>query len=138
VLNSLKVYKEMGTWLEVTNLVVPSWTDKPDEIRKMCGWLADNGFTNTPLHFSRFYPLYKLDQLPPTPVDLLSRAAEIASQEGLKYIYVGNVPGNEATDTKCPSCSKVVLKRQGYRIMFNNIIEGKCNICGKKVDGIWS
>ena len=138
VLNSLKVYKEMGIWLEITNLIVPSWTDNLEEIRKMCRWLADNGFENTPLHFSRFYPLYKLDQLPPTPLDVLAKAAEIAAGEGLKYIYVGNVPGNEAADTKCPSCGRVVVKRQGYRIMFNNIAEGKCLSCGNKVHGIWS
>jgi pyruvate formate lyase activating enzyme len=137
VLNSLKIYKEMDTWLEITNLVVPSWTDNLNEIRKMCRWLADNGFTNTPLHFDRFYPLYKLDQLPPTPIDLLNKAAEIASDEGLKYVYVGNVPGNETTDTKCPSCGKEVVKRQGYRILFNIIAEGKCPGCGKIVDGIW-
>jgi pyruvate formate lyase activating enzyme len=138
VLNSLKIYKEMGVWLEITNLIVPSWTDNLDEIRKMCSWLVNNGFTHTPLHFSRFYPLYKLDQLPPTPVDMLNKAAEIAAEEGLKYIYIGNVPGNETADTKCPSCNKDVIKRQGYRILLNNITDGKCQSCGKKVDGIWN
>jgi len=138
VLNTLKVYKEMGVWLEITNLVVPSWTDNLDEIKRMCGWLANNGFTNNPLHFSRFYPLYKLEQLPPTPIDLLSKAAEIASDEGLKYVYIGNVPGNETADTKCPSCGSIVVKRQGYRVLLNNISAGKCIGCGKKVDGIWN
>jgi pyruvate formate lyase activating enzyme len=138
VLNTLKVYKEMGVWLEITNLVVPSWTDNLDEIKRMCGWLANNGFTNNPLHFSRFYPLYKLEQLPPTPIDLLLKAAEIATGEGLKYVYVGNVPGNEKADTKCPSCGKIVVKRQGYTVLLNNISAGKCISCGKKVDGIWN
>ena len=138
VLDSLKVYKEMGVWLEITNLVVPSWTDNLDEIRKMCKWLNDNGFTNTPLHFSRFYPLYKLEQLPPTPVDILYKAASIAAEEGLKYVYVGNVPGTESANTKCPSCGTVVVKRQGYRIVFNKINNGNCSNCGKKVDGVWN
>jgi pyruvate formate lyase activating enzyme len=138
VLNSLKTYKEMGIWLEITNLIVPSWTDNPDEIRKMCRWLSENGFENTPLHFSRFYPMYKLDQLPPTPVEILTAAAKTAEEEGLKYVYIGNVPGNEAADTICPSCKKVVVKRVGYRIVFNLIKNGKCPDCGKKVDGIWS
>lgn len=138
VLNSLLTYKEMGVWLEITNLIVPSWTDNLAEIRKMCVWLAENGFSETPLHFSRFYPLYKLEQLPPTPVDLLSKAAEIAVESGLKYVYTGNAPGNEIADTKCPSCSKTVVKRQGYRILSNDIADGKCKSCGKKVDGIWS
>lgn len=138
VLDSLKILKEMGVWLEITNLVVPTWTDKPEEIRKMCKWLSDNGFANTPLHFSRFYPIYKLEQLPPTPVEILNKAATIAAEEGLKYIYVGNVPGNEKANTKCPSCNKTVVERLGYRITFNNISEGKCGSCGSKIDGIWN
>jgi pyruvate formate lyase activating enzyme len=138
VLDSLKILKEMGVWLEITNLVIPTWTDKPEEIRKMCKWLKDNGFANTPLHFSRFYPIYKLEQLPPTHVEILNKAATIAAEEGLKYIYVGNVPGNETANTKCPSCNKVVVERQGYRITFNNIVAGKCGNCGTKIDGIWN
>ena len=104
VLDSLKVYKDMGVWLEITNLVVPTWTDNLDEIRNMCKWLVDNGFRNTPIHFSRFYPIHKLEQLPPTPVDILNKAADIAAEEGLIYVYTGNVPGNELSDTKCPAC----------------------------------
>lgn len=137
VLDSLKIYRDMGVWLEITNLVVPTWTDKPDEIREMCKWLASNGFSSTPLHFSRFYPLYKLENLPPTPVDLLFRAADIAAGEGLKYVYVGNVPGNELADTRCPSCGTTVIKRQGFKIIANNIRGGNCGSCGKKVDGVW-
>ncbi len=138
VLNSLRTYKEMGVWLEITNLIVPTWSDDLAEIKKMCTWLVDNGFSDTPLHFNRFFPLYKLEQLPPTPVDLLYRAAETANQAGLKYVYTGNVPGNEIADTKCPSCGKPVVKRQGYRILSNDIADSKCKYCGKKVDGIWS
>ena len=138
VLDSLKVYREMGVWLEITNLIVPTWSDKMDEIKKMCGWLSNNGFSNTPLHFSRFYPIHKLEQLPPTPVDILKNAAKIASEEGLKYVYTGNVPGSEIADTRCPSCSSVLVARQGYRIVQNSITGGKCNKCGKSVDGVWS
>jgi pyruvate formate lyase activating enzyme len=138
VLDSLKVYKEMGVWLEITNLIVPTYTDKQEEIRKMCIWLRENGFSNTPLHFSRFYPLYKLEQLPPTPVDILNKAAGIAREEGLKYVYIGNVPGNEAADTRCPSCGSLAVERQGYRIASNTIKNGKCSKCGTKIDGIWN
>jgi pyruvate formate lyase activating enzyme len=138
VLDSLKIYRDSGVWLEITNLVVPTWSDKPDEIRQMCKWLFTNGFASTPLHFSRFYPIYKLEHLPPTPVDLLSRAAGIAREEGLRYVYVGNVPGNDQADTRCPSCGTIVIKRQGYRIAANNLRNGNCGSCGKKVDGIWN
>ena len=138
VLDSLKIYKDTGVWLEITNLVIPTWTDNMDEIGKMCKWLSDNGFKDTPLHFSRFYATYKLEQLPPTPVEVLRSAAKIAAGEGLKYIYIGNVPGNEMADTKCPSCGSTVVSRQGYRIVSNSITGGKCSKCGNEVKGIWS
>ena len=138
VLDSLKVFKDMGVWLEITNLIVPDWTDNQDDIRKMCRWLSDNGFKNTPLHFSRFYPMHKLEQLPPTPVEILNNAYSIAKEEGLKYVYTGNAPGNEISDTKCPSCNSTVVVRQGYRISSNTITDGKCNKCGSKNDGVWN
>jgi pyruvate formate lyase activating enzyme len=138
VLDSLKLLKDSGVWLEITNLVVPDWTDNLDDIGKMCKWLGDNGFKNTPLHFSRFYPLHKLEQLPPTPVEILESAYKIASGEGLKYVYTGNVPGNEISNTKCPSCNSIVIARQGYRIATNNISGGKCNKCGAGIDGVWN
>jgi pyruvate formate lyase activating enzyme len=138
VLDSLKVYRDSGVWLEITNLVIPNYTDKPDEIRQMCKWLAANGFTNTPIHFSRFYPMYKLEQLPPTPVDLLANAALIAAEEGLRYVYTGNVPGNEQANTKCPSCGNIAVARKGFTVLSNTLKEGNCSSCGKKVDGIWS
>jgi len=138
ILESLKVYRDKGVWLEITNLVVPTWTDKLDEIRNMCSWLFKNGFSETPLHFSRFYPAYKLDQVPPTPVDILNRAAKIAAEEGLKYVYIGNVPGNELSDTRCPSCNNIIIKRTGYRIDFVKINNGKCSLCGNKIAGVWT
>jgi pyruvate formate lyase activating enzyme len=138
VLDSLKIYKDMGVWLEITNLVVPSWSDNLDEIRRMCRWLSDNGFSNTPLHFSRFYPMHKLEQLPPTPVEVLNKALKIANEEGLIYVYTGNIPGNEVSDTKCPSCKSDLIERQGYRIVSNRITGGKCNKCGYKVEGVWN
>lgn len=137
VLDSLKTYREMGVWLEITNLIVPTWTDSMEDIGRMCKWLGDNGFKDTPLHFSRFYPTYKLEQLPPTPVEVLRSAARIAAGEGMKYVYIGNIPGNEMADTKCPSCGTTVIARQGYRIVSNSIKGGKCKNCGKDVSGIW-
>jgi pyruvate formate lyase activating enzyme len=138
VLDSLKIYKDMGVWLEITNLIVPTWSDNTDEIGRMYKWLSENGFKDTPVHISRFYPTYKLEQLPPTPVEILKNAARIAISEGLLYVYVGNVPGDEISDTKCPSCGTIVVARQGYRITTNNITGGKCNKCGKEIKGVWS
>jgi pyruvate formate lyase activating enzyme len=138
VLDSLKIYRDSGVWLEITNLIVPSWTDNLDEIKQMCDWLSENGFNNVPLHFSRFYPLHKLEQLPPTPVNTLKKAYQIATDAGLKYVYTGNVPGNEISETFCPQCKSSLIGRNGFRVVTNNIKRGKCPSCGTKIDGIWS
>ena len=138
VLESLKVFRDMGIWLEITNLVIPEWTDNQDDIRNMCRWLSDNGFKSTPVHFSRFYPVHKLEQLPPTPVEVLNSAHHIAIEEGLKYVYTGNVPGNELSDTKCSSCNSINVVRKGFRVESNTITGGKCNKCGSKIEGVWN
>jgi pyruvate formate lyase activating enzyme len=138
VLNSLLIYRDMGVWLEITNLVVPSWSDNLDEIGKMCKWLSENGFKDTPVHFNRFYPMHKLEQLPPTPVETLNKAANIASGEGLKFVYTGNVPGSELADTHCPSCSKMLISRKGFRVESSTLTDGKCSKCGIKIAGVWN
>jgi pyruvate formate lyase activating enzyme len=104
----------------------------------MCKWLSKNGFSSTPLHLSRFYPVHKLEQLPPTPVSILNDAAGIAMEEGLKYVYTGNVPGNEISDTICHKCNATLVERKGFRVASNRIIDGKCPNCGYSIDGIWN
>jgi pyruvate formate lyase activating enzyme len=137
VLDTLLTLKGSPVWLEITNLVVPSWTDSPDMIRKMCKWLVNNGFSEIPLHFSRFYPRHKLTQLPATPLNTLLKAKEIASEEGCKYVYIGNIPGKGFEDTHCPQCGKLVIERQGFTILTNNLAEGKCKFCQAKIKGVW-
>lgn len=138
VLDSLKVYLDMGVWLEITNLVVPAWSDNLKEIRDMCRWLNTNGFSNTPLHLSRFYPLHKLEQLPPTPVETLNQAAKIAKEEGIRHVYTGNVPGNELSNTICPECKTTLISRNGFRVTSNLISNGQCSNCSKPIEGVWS
>ncbi len=138
VLNTLKVMKEEGVWLEITNLIVPSWTDDMDMIQKMVDWLYDNGFENTPLHFSRFHPAYKLTNLPPTPVETLNKAREMAMNAGLNFVYVGNVPGSEGQNTYCPSCKKLLIERNGFKVLQNHIKDGKCGYCGTPIAGVWN
>lgn len=138
ILDTLVTMKKEGVWLEITNLVVPSWTDDLDMIKRMCGWLLENGFEENPLHFSRFQPLYKLTQLPPTPVPVLTGAREIALNEGLKHVYIGNVPVPGGQNTVCPKCNKVVIERKGYSIMENHIVNGKCSFCGAPIAGVWT
>jgi pyruvate formate lyase activating enzyme len=138
VLESLVTYKESGVWLEITNLIIPGWTDNFDEIKKMCIWLRNNGFADTPLHFSRFFPLHMLEQLPPTPVEVLNKALLIAREEGIKFVYIGNIPGAEGSDTMCPSCNALLIRRQGYNVTLISITKGKCNKCGTEIKGIWN
>jgi pyruvate formate lyase activating enzyme len=137
VLDTLLTLKNEGVWLEITNLVVPSWTDDLEMIKKMCGWLVKNGFEQVPLHFSRFQPAYKLMQLPPTPVNILKSAREIALKEGLKYVYVGNIPESGLEDTVCPKCKNVIIERRGFTIRQNHLFAGKCTFCGNKINGVW-
>ncbi|RKY39530.1 MAG: AmmeMemoRadiSam system radical SAM enzyme [Candidatus Omnitrophota bacterium] len=137
VLRSLKILKEEGVWLEVTNLIVPGLNDSPQEIREMCLWIKENLGVNTPVHFSRFYPAYKLRNLFPTPVKTLERAREIALSTGLKYVYIGNVPGHKGEITYCPRCGRVLIRRVGYTILENNIIYGRCKFCGEEIAGRW-
>lgn len=138
ILDTLKILKDEGVWLEITNLIIPEWTDDPEMIKQMCKWLYKNGFDETPLHFSRFSPLYKLTHLPPTPANVLNKARNIAQDAGLKYVYIGNVPGSNAQNTICPECKKTVIERKGFSILQNNIINGKCKSCNTPIAGVWS
>jgi len=138
VLNTLKILKKQNVWFEVTNLVVPTWTDDLDMIREMCEWLVKNIGTDYPLHFSRFHPMYKLTHLPQTPVKILEDARKIAIDTGLKFVYIGNVPLHKAENTYCPSCNKILIERRGYSITQNNIDNGVCKFCGERIAGVWS
>lgn len=137
VLNTMKIMAEMGVWLEITNLIVPCWTDNADMIKRMCNWLAENGLSNYPLHFSRFHPEYKLTQLSSTPIGILAQARDIAVAAGVKYVYIGNVPGPDAQNTYCPKCRELVVERKGYSILQKNLEKGVCKKCGEKIAGVW-
>ena len=137
ILNTLRTLKEKNIWLEITNLLVPTWTDKADMIQKMCDWLVKNGFQDSPLHFNRFFPMYKLQTLPSTPVEFMEKARNIALNAGMKYVYLGNVPGHPGVNTYCPKCKKTLIERKGYTIGLFNIQKGSCKFCGEKIAGRW-
>lgn len=137
VLQTLRILKQEGVWVEITNLIVPGFNDDPEMIKNMCVWIKDNLGSDTPLHFSRFFPMYKLTNISPTPVETLERAEKIAKDAGLNYVYIGNIPGSLAESTFCPVCRKLIIGRSGYTITENNIENGKCKFCGTKIPGIW-
>jgi pyruvate formate lyase activating enzyme len=108
-----------------------------DMIKKMCDWLYNNGFEDNPLHFLRFQPVYKLSQLPPTPVPVLEKAKATATGAGIKYVYIGNIAGSAAISTTCPRCKKTIIERKGFMIAQNSVKNGNCGFCGEKIAGIW-
>jgi len=137
VLRALEVMREEGVWVEVTRLVVPTHSDDLRDVVETCRWMVKALGPDVPLHLSRFHPAYQLGGLPPTPVETLERAREIARDAGLHYVYVGNVPGNEGQCTFCPSCGKKVVERRGYAQPRTSMEDGRCE-CGEKIAGVWS
>ena len=138
ILETLKTLKDHGVWFEVTNLVVPTYTDDFDMIRRMCDWLVKELGPGYPLHFSRFIPRHKLANLPPTPPDVLARARSIAKSAGLHHVYIGNLRGVGGSETTyCPHCKQIVVDRRGYVLQGINLRGNNCGSCGKPVEGVW-
>jgi len=127
---TVEIASEAGCWVEVTNLVIPNWNDSEQEIRALVDWLAGVG-GHIPLHFSRYHPDHQLSE-PPTPVETLIRAREIALEK-LHYVYMGNVRDQGGEDTNCPSCSKTVVERRGFSVSRVSVKGGRCEFCGEEV-----
>ncbi len=138
VLETLKTLKKEKVHLEITNLMIPTKNDDASVLREMCLWVKKELGAETPVHFSRFYPLYKLKSLPPTPVSTLEKARAIALSAGLEYVYIGNVPGHEGENTFCPGCKKRIIQRSGFMVGEIHLKGGKCGYCRKPIPGIWS
>jgi pyruvate formate lyase activating enzyme len=137
VLNTLKMVREEKVYLEIVNLIVPTINDDPDIITQMCGWVRKNLGDDVPLHFTRYFPNYRLTDIPPTPVKTLELALAIARDAGLKYVYIGNVPGHDADNTFCANCEKLLVRRYHFDVLENNVNDGSCKFCGESIPGIW-
>lgn len=138
ILEAIKIVHKSQAWLEIVYLVIPTLNDSPPNIRKMCQWIMKEIGPDVPLHFSRFYPMYLLKNLPPTPISTLEKLRNIALKEGLHYVYIGNVPGHKAESTYCPQCHNIIIKRIGYQIEKINLKNGRCKFCNHPIPGIWS
>ena len=136
VLEALRIIYESGVHLEIVNLVVPTLNDSLDQLRTLSHWVARDLSPDIPLHFSRFQPQYKLTNLPPTPVERLERAREVAMEEGVRFVYIGNVPGHPGNNTYCPACGEVVIARQGFTVTEYHLQDGVC-ACGEPIPGVW-
>ncbi|MCK5798006.1 MAG: AmmeMemoRadiSam system radical SAM enzyme [Deltaproteobacteria bacterium] len=142
ILDFIVQAKAAGVWVELTNLVIPTLNDDEKNLRKMCRWIVRDVGADTPLHLSRFSPQYKLKNLPPTPVSTLVRLRAAAKAEGLRYVYVGNVPGSEGENTCCPHDGTLLVKRQGYHVSEVDLEFGAdgracCPTCKQPIPGVW-
>ncbi len=138
VLNTLKTLKGTGIWFEIVVLVIPTLNDGRRELTEMCQWVRKELGPDVPIHFSRFYPTYRLRNLPRTPVQTVSMARDIAMKAGLNYAYVGNVNGHPGEHTYCPNCRAVLIHRMGYQVRIVGMRGGKCAKCGRAIAGVWT
>ncbi len=135
VIDSIRLYRKYGIWIEITTLVIPGHNDSDRELADIARFIKSVG-EDIPWHVSRFHPTYRLLDKPKTPLETLQRARNIGIQEGLRYVYEGNIPG-EGEDTLCWNCNRPLIKRLGFSVQTNTLADGKCNHCGAKIDGVW-
>jgi pyruvate formate lyase activating enzyme len=135
VLDAIMLHKELGVWIEITTLVIPSLNDTEENFRKIAEFIKDL-HDGIPWHVSRFYPAYKLLDLPSTPLSVLEKARKIGLETGLKFVYQDNVPG-EGENTYCPNCGKLLIQRQLYDVKLCELKDLKCPHCGSKINGVW-
>lgn len=135
VLDTIRRMWESGIWVEVTTLVIPGRNDSLEELRWIAEFLVGIS-PDIPWHISRFVPAYKAWDLPPTALATLRKAREIGFSAGLHFVYLGNVPG-EGEDTLCPSCGRVLIRRHGFHVLQNDVLDGHCPTCGTTIPGVW-
>ena len=137
VMDYLRIAREEGIFLELTNLIVPTLNDKKEDIEWLIKTLLDAAGPDVPMHFSRFFPLYQLTNLYPTPTETLFDAAHMAEDLGMHYVYVGNLPAGEFENTRCPKCKETVIRRQGFSVIEIRLVDGHCPKCKEKIPGVW-
>ncbi|MGD2155763.1 MAG: AmmeMemoRadiSam system radical SAM enzyme [Anaerolineales bacterium] len=136
ILDNLKLMKKFGIWLEVTTLVIPDLNDDPSELRDVACFIAQELGADTPWHISRFYPAYKMNNVQPTPLATLQRARQIGLEQGLHYVYVGNIPSDSGQDTFCPECGRLLIQRHGFGALINRVEKDGCPACGTPIAGV--
>ena len=136
VKKTLKLMKSLGIFVEVTTLLIPGLNDDKKELEKLALFLVESLGPETPWHVSAFYPTYRLTDRPPTPVESLVMAREIGIKSGLRYVYTGNIPGDNGENTFCYSCGKILIDRLGFSIIKNVLENGRCPYCGTQINGI--
>jgi pyruvate formate lyase activating enzyme len=137
VKDTLKRLVDLGVWTEVVTLLIPGLNDSEDEIKRLSAWVAKELGPGVPLHFSRFSPMYKMRNHPPTPYATLRMARELALNEGSRFVYIGNAAGLGGENTACPQCREILIRRAGYRVEANQLSDGCCPACKTPIPGVW-
>ena len=138
VLKTCEIFHKRGVHLEITNLIIPTKNDSLDMIREMCEWIYNDLSPNVPLHFSRFHPDHKLQDLPRTSIKTLEAAYNVAKKTGLNYVYIGNVRSHMGNNTYCHHCDNLLIQRTGFNTSIKAILSGKCTRCHTPIPGIFS
>jgi len=136
VLKTLETMKNQGVWLEVTTLLIPDLNDAKEELKSIARFLADLD-PDVPWHISRFHPTYRLNHISSTPPESIRRARDLGYEAGLKYVYTGNIPGDEGENTFCHECGELLINRFGFQITQNRIKGNCCTKCGTEIPGVW-
>ncbi len=137
VLDNVRLMHELGVWVEVTTLIIPGLNDSGKELRDIAGFIRSVSPT-IPWHVTAFHPTYNMMDRRPTPAATLQKAREIGQEEGLYYVYEGNIPGQGGENTYCPGCGAELISRFGFSISKNNLADGRCSKCGHPIDGVWN
>ncbi len=137
VLDALIEMKKNAIWLELVVLIIPTLNDSEKETDEMTKWIVKNLGKDVPVHFTRFHPMYKMKNIPSTPVKTLENLREVSMKNGLPFSYIGNVPGHPGEHTYCPKCKNIAVKRFGFYVLQNGLKNGKCIKCGESIPGIW-
>ena len=136
ILDSLKKIKQLDIWLEVTSLIIPGINDGFDELEDMANFIANELGVDVPWHISRFFPAYKMKDVPLTPLKTMQIAKEIGLKAGLYYVYLGNVKTDKDMDTECPQCGCLLVERSYYGIISNTVQDNHCPNCGMEISGV--
>ncbi|MBN1653345.1 MAG: AmmeMemoRadiSam system radical SAM enzyme [Deltaproteobacteria bacterium] len=138
VLRSIKQIAKSRVHLEIVNLVVPTLNDSDAMLKALSKWIVNEIGVDVPVHFTRFHPDYQLRNLPPTPRSTLERARATAMDHGIRYAFVGNLPGHPGNHSYCPKCGKIVIERNGFFVEQMHLRQGRCEYCQEKIAGVWS
>jgi len=137
VLDNIQFMHENGIHLEVTNLIIPGYNDSDDDMKALVKFMAEEVGVEVPLHFSRFHPDYQLKQVQPTSIKTLEMARDMAFEAGMRYVYIGNVPGHDGENTRCYECGELLIERNGFKVVDKRLAKNKrnkCPRCGVSID----